>query len=87
MRSAGILALLIVIVMALLGAYVVDFRDSATAFFVYWSVFFAFLLGVVAVAIFDALITMAKFRKEHTKLREAFRREFGGEKKSETRSD
>lgn len=78
LRSAGIVALLVVIVMALLGAYVFDFANSARTFFVYWSIFFFFLLGVIAVAMFDAIITMAKFRKEHSRLREAFRREFGG---------
>ncbi len=77
LRSAGAAALVIVVSMALLGAYVFDFTDSARSFFIYWTAFFVLLMGVILLAMFDAAATIVRFRKERTKLRKAFRHEFG----------
>jgi hypothetical protein len=74
LRSAGIAALAIVIPMALLGAYVFDLADSARSFFIYWTIFFILLLSAIAIAVVDTLLTIVRFRKEHMKLRKAFRR-------------
>lgn len=77
MRSAGVAALVAVVSMALLGAYVFDFTDSARSFFIYWTVFFVLLMSAIVLAVFDAAATIVKFRKERTMLRKAFRHEFG----------
>lgn len=77
LRLAGVAALAIVVPMALLGAYVFDFTGSARSFFIYWTAFFVLLMSAVVLAVFDAAATIVRFRKERTKLRKAFRHEFG----------
>lgn len=84
LRTAGIVALVIVIFMALVGTYAFDFRGSPRAFFVYWTVFFVLLMSVIALAVLDAAATMFRFRKEHTKLRNVFRRELQGSKDAQS---
>ena len=75
LRTVGIVTLVIVIIMALVGAYAFDFTASPRSFFIYWSIFFTLLLGVIGVAVIDAIATIIRFRKEHMKLRNMFRRE------------
>ena len=75
LRTAGTAALVIVIFMALMGGHVLDFTGSPRTFLIYWTVFFVLLLSVIALAILDATATIVRFRKEHTKLRNMFRRE------------
>jgi hypothetical protein len=82
-RLVGLALLAVVVIMALLGAYVLDFSASARSFFIYWSVFFVLLMSVIAVALFDTVATIVRFRKEHAKLRSAFRRELRGENNAE----
>ena len=67
------------LLMALYGAYAVDSGASPRFFFIYWTVFFALLLIAVALATFDALITLLRFTSEHKKLLKLFHREVRGE--------
>ena len=82
-RWVGVVALAIALFMAVLGAYGLDTRSSLRLFFVYWTVFFALLLGAIALAVFDALVTMVKFRKEHMELRKATRHSPHGDKRND----
>jgi hypothetical protein len=75
LRTTGIAALVIVILMALIGGHALDFTGSPRSFFIYWTVFFILLLSAIALAVLDAIATIVRFRKEHTKLRNTFRRE------------
>jgi len=68
-RWVGIINLAIVVIMALYGVYGLKTTISARTFFVYWSIFFLLLLGAIVLAMVDALATMARFKKEHEKLR------------------
>lgn len=72
--GAGILA--VVVIMAILGAFVLDLMKSFTAFFIFWTVFFLLLLAAIVIAMLDALATIGKFRQEHAKLRSTFHRKF-----------
>ena len=72
-RWVGITNLAIVVIMALYGVYGLKTTISARMFFVYWSVFFLLLMGAIVLAMFDALATMAKFKKEHENLRDSIR--------------
>ena len=72
-RWVGIINLAIVVIMALYGAYGLKTSVSVRVFFIYWSVFFLLLMSAIVLAMFDALATMAKFKKEHEKLRESFK--------------
>ena len=69
-RSAGIAAILISALMTLFGAYGPPRDFSPKAFWVYWTIFFIFLMGAIGLAMVDAMITIVKFRKEHSDLRE-----------------
>ena len=70
-RSAGTTAISTAALMALYGAYGLGVEVSARAFYIYWTVFFVFLMGALALAIMDALITVAKFKQERESLKEA----------------
>ena len=72
-RWVGIINLIIVIIMAIYGAYGLKTTVSVKIFFVYWSVFFLLLMSAIVLAMLDALTTMAQFRKEHERLRESIR--------------
>jgi small-conductance mechanosensitive channel len=74
MRLIGTGILAVVIVMAFLGAFVLDLTKSFTAFFIFWTVFFLLMLTAIAIAMLDALATIGKFRREHAKLRSTFHR-------------
>ncbi len=63
--------------------YGLDTRSSLRLFFVYWTVFFALLLGAIALAVLDALVTMVKFRKEHMELRKTTRHSPHGGKRND----
>ncbi|GAB4353517.1 MAG: hypothetical protein Kow0099_37770 [Candidatus Abyssubacteria bacterium] len=78
LRVFGVVTLAVVVVMALCGAYVIDFDDAQGEFVTYWTVFFFLLLGVIVLAMLDAALTMVRFRKEHERLR----REFGRKKQA-----
>jgi len=80
LRTAGATALAIAILMALLGGHVLDFTESPRSFLIYWGVFFILLLSVIVLAMLDAIATIVRFRKEHTKLRDAFRHGLHGGK-------
>lgn len=54
--------------MAIFGAYGLGTGVAPKTFYVYWTVFFFFLMGAIALAILDALVTMVKFRKEQKNL-------------------
>ena len=77
-RWIGIVVLMIALFMALIGAYVLKSTISVRFFFVYWTIFFLLLLSAIVLAMFDALATIVKFRKEHTELRKAIRNELHG---------
>jgi hypothetical protein len=72
-RWIGIIDLIIVVVMAAYGAYGLKTDVSPKTFFLYWSVFFILLMAAIVLAMFDALATMARFKKEHEKLRGVIR--------------
>jgi heme A synthase len=72
-RWVGIINLVVLILMALFGAYGLKTSVSVRTFFVYWSIFFILLMAAIALAMFDALATIAKFKKDHEKLRAAIR--------------
>jgi hypothetical protein len=73
-RSAGTTAISTAVLMALYGAYGLGVEVSARAFYIYWTVFFVFLMGALALAIMDALITVAKFKQD----RESLKKTAGG---------
>jgi hypothetical protein len=75
LRSTGIVTLAAAALMAILGVYVFDFGASAKAFFIYWTIFFVLLLSAVTLAVVDTATTFIKFRKEHMKLHNSFRRQ------------
>lgn len=72
-RWVGIIMLAIVVLMAVFGAYGLRNTVSMRVFVIYWTVFFILMMTVIVLAMFDALATMAKFKKEHEKLRKAIR--------------
>ncbi len=72
-RWVGIIMLVIIALMAAFGAYGLRTTASMRVFVIYWTVFFILMMTVIVLAMFDALMTMAKFKKEHEKLRKAIR--------------
>ena len=73
LRTVGAITIVISLVMALYGAYGIDYTASARLFLIYWTIFVVMLMSAVSIAILDILMTIVKFRKEHADLR----REFG----------
>jgi hypothetical protein len=73
-RWAGTATIVTALFMAVIGAY--GFGEDVTPRFlyIYWTIFFLFLMGAVCLAMIDAMITIAKFKKEHRDLRELARK-------------
>ncbi|MFQ5551971.1 MAG: hypothetical protein ACE5FJ_12125 [Gemmatimonadales bacterium] len=80
LRWVGTAAIGIAFLMALFGAYRVGSKVSTRVFYVYWTVFFFFLMSAIALAMFDALVTIARFRKEHKELQKTARHTLTGGK-------
>jgi polyferredoxin len=78
-RWAGIIMLAATVLMALFGAYGLKTTVPVKMFFFYWTIFFVLLWCTIALATFDALLTIVRFRKEHKKLRESIGRQLRGE--------
>jgi hypothetical protein len=72
-RWTGTIAIALASIMAIYGAYGFDVDVAPKVLYIYWSIFFFFLMAAVALAMFDALITMAKFKKAHSDLRQMAR--------------
>ncbi len=77
-RRVGSIAIGTALLMALFGAYKVGSEVSTKVFYVYWTIFFVFLMSAIALAMFDALLTMVKFRKERGKLQKTAIQELAG---------
>ena len=77
-RRVGSITIGTALLMALFGAYKVGSEVSTKVFYVYWTIFFVFLMSAIALAMFDALLTMVKFRKERGKLQKTARQELAG---------
>lgn len=86
MRMIGAGAIFVVLIMAYLGAFVLDLTASALAFFIYWSVFFFLLLLAIGIATLDALATIGKFKNEHARLRSFFQQELDEQAPDQQRS-
>ena len=72
-RWAGTISIAVAFFMAIFGAYGFGKDVTPRFLYIYWTIFFLFLMIAVALAMIDALITMAKFRKEHSDLRQMAR--------------
>lgn len=72
-RWAGTTAIVTALFMAIIGAYGFGADVTPKFLYVYWTVFFLFLMSAVALAMIDAIITIAKFKKEHSDLRQMAR--------------
>ena len=72
-RWAGTTAIVIALFMAIFGAYGFGTDVTPTFLYVYWTTFFLFLMSAVGLAMIDSMITIAKFKKEHSDLRQMAR--------------
>jgi uncharacterized membrane protein len=79
LRLIGAVDLLIAGLMAVLGAFVLDIAAHPTLFVIYWAVFAILLLIALIIAMFDAVATIGRFKKEHAKLHDTFRKDLDGE--------
>jgi len=68
-RWTGTTAITTSALMAIFGAYKVGTNVSPRVFYVYWTIFFFFLMGAIALAMVDGMITIVKFRKDHIELK------------------
>lgn len=68
-RWMGTIAIAGAFLMAIVGAYGFGTDVTPKFLYIYWTIFFLFLMAAVALAMIDALITIAKFRKEHNDLK------------------
>jgi cobalamin biosynthesis protein CobD/CbiB len=87
MRMIGAGAIIIILIMAFLGVFVLDLTTSALAFFIYWSAFFLLLLLAIGIAMLDAVATIGKFKNEHAKLRSFFQQELEEQDSNQQRSE
>ena len=79
LRLIGAVILVIVGLMALLGGFVLDLTTSPALFLIYWTVFAILLLAAIIIAMFDAVATIGKFKKEHAQLHDLFKQEIDKE--------
>jgi hypothetical protein len=72
-RRTGTIAIVVAFFMAIYGAYGFGKDVTPKFLYIYWTVFFLFLMTAIALAMIDALITMAKFKKERNDLKQMAR--------------
>ena len=87
LRLTGAVVLLIVALMAVLGGFVFDLAASAGLFLIYWTIFALLLLVAIMIAMFDAVATIGRFKREHAQLHDKFTQEFQEESYTENKEE